>query len=367
MPSNRDGQINAEKVLAPYYQPKFIEDVTMVLGSVLKLRQGIPNSFPLKGLLLHFLFRITVADPGGGVAGTVLPEAPFSLITRVLVSGNHRVRGNETLIDVDGATLRRYNQFYEGVLTPFYNPDTLAGAAASYDISCDLYVPFALQRVRPHNELATLLDAQGYSDYLNLEVTLGTGAALFSATHTMTDTIAAFEGAVGPVMKVNAIQANLGADVKFNPMCIKRWMKWVDGNIALTDAKLTDLPVGNQVRSYMIKYFTGRAGDTHVVTFPTESATFITSIKAKLNNVAIRDLDARTMNRWDCYRSKLTEGQNQMGYVLLEFVENGDLNQALKTFDFAARAKAFELHTTQTAAASQRVGIFTTEILPARG
>jgi hypothetical protein len=362
-----DRQIQARRVLAPYYQQKFIENITMAFGQSLYLKNGIPNDFPLHSLLLDFRFRVHVVDPGGGAAGALLAEGPFTLVKRVRVTGVHKVRGTEVILDMEGSTLRRYNQWMLGGKLPYYyNPDTVAGAVGDYDLQWQLIVPFALERVKPSQQLLTLLDAQNYNN-LQLQVDIGTGADIYNSTHTMTDTVAAFETTEGPQIEVTRVLGLLGADVDFKPALVKRTYQQVDSATGGSDLFLANLQVGNSVRSYFLKWFTSVAGTYTVATFPTESANFLKRTRMKLNGVPIRDIDLRNLYHQNLREYDIPQADGQIGYAMLDFVQNMDIQQALKTFDFAARSKSFQLTGDVSAAANQKLQIVATEIIPSNG
>jgi hypothetical protein len=365
-----DGQIQARKTLAPYFQPKFVEKKQLAFSSSLQLTNGIPNDFPLKGLNLDFRFRMHITDPGGGAASTLNTEVPWSLIKNIQVTGNHKTRGSEVICKWYGPDLMRYNQFFGGGRKPwYYNPDTLAGAAADYDVAFRLYVPFSLQRVRPAQQLLTMLDAQNYSN-LQLQVDVGAGKTdLFLTAHTMTDAFNDFEGDSGEgyCMNVTRIVGLLGADVNFKPALVKRTYIEVPLTTTMTDGIITNMPVGNSVANYAIKVGTTIASVQHATTLPTDSSTILKRARLKLNGVPIKDMDWRDHQHYCMEAYNIVQAEYPYGWGIIDFIENGDINQALKTFDFAARSKTFQLCGDVAGAANQLARIYTTEIIPANG
>ena len=356
--------------VAPYYQTKFIETIPFAINSELQLRNGIPQDFPLRGLLLDFRGRITVTDPGAGAAGALLPEAPFSLINRIIVEGVHRQRGTETIFNMEASTLRRYNQFYIGQLPSYYNPDTLAGAIGAYDLAFQLYVPFTLERVSPDQELMTLLDAQSY-DSLTLRIQSGSDDNVFNAAHTMTDAFTAFENAAGvPTVNVSRIVGLLGKDVNFRPALVKRTFRDIDTAVLTgNDLHIADLQVGNTVRSYFLKYFNRDVAPQApaAAAFYTRSNTPLVRTRIKLNEVPIRDINFAELQSYNLFQYGIPEANHQFGYGCFEFVENGDMDQGLVTFDFATRNKRLALTGDIVGVANDRLHIITTEIIPAAG
>lgn len=147
----------------------------------------ITGLLPIRRMLLSLTSTITVADPGGGAAGTASTDQPHQVIGPITVEENggttiHKSRG-DLLADL-------YNVLY-GVRPV---GATYAGtAAAPLSLAAQYEIPFSLPRHYAEGPDDSVYIANGKRVLLTATfggaLTAGTGAGgVFMADHTMTDT-----------------------------------------------------------------------------------------------------------------------------------------------------------------------------------
>lgn len=360
------------KIMSPYFQTKFIESIDIDTASKsYYLKNGIPRDFPLAGLILNWRGRITAAGAPG--VGAPLTEAPWTMIKRVIVSGVHRVRGTEVILDMYGPLLRAYNRIYQGIDEKNYQSATLDIAAAPYDLDFTLYIPFMMERVVPQQKISTTLDAQQYNS-LTLEIQHGDFLAdLYTAAYgagggTATPHAFGVAAAGNPVINVHRVCTMLGADVNFKPALIKRTFKEEDvSSKTFTNSIITDLWVGNAIRSAMFSFGVTQTAPAKTPIVWGSTTPVIGQLSLTQNDVPIRQGYFDDLQMQNCRQFGIKPSDWPQGYGVFEFVEHGDYNQSLLTYDFALRGKRLQLKGDLTTAATTKMTLVETEIIPYKG
>ena len=320
------------------------------------LTPGIPTDFAIADLFINVRgrFRVTAAGSAN------LPEAPMNVIERIRIFGNHKNIGNREILNLEGVDLFRYAQFYN-LVQPRAEGGGLDFAIGEYDFDVMYPIAFWTQLTNAGGRKNTILDAPSFN-HLQLDITwAGVTDFVTGGTTAFTD----FGGTTGnPSVTLHRRVALLGPEqIDFNPALIKRTYESVGlSSNALTDGILTrNLPIGNTLRSVMLKAGT-RSGASGA--FATVSDALITRMKLKLSGEQIRDYDWNAFGRINEVQQLMSLGC-PVGYRLMEFVEEGDLDDGLITVDFGARGIEPALAVTSTSVADGRVNVITTEILAA--
>lgn len=318
------------------------------------LTPGIPTDFPLINLFLHVRGRLRVTADGTAIA----IEAPKNIIERIRIFGNHRSRGHLELLHLEGVDLFHHAWFYNSV-----EPQNLNGGLAfvvgEYDFETWYKIPWALPLTDPRGRFHTILDAPAFNS-LQAEITWATSADFVVGG---TTALTAFNSTTGvPSVDLHREIPLLGSlATKFKPRTVIRSYESLAFNsVALVGGLITDrIPVGNLLRSIMIKVGTRSA----------ESGRWATVSDAILTQLRLME-SAKKLHRnyvWNSLkqinRDEFRFQTSPLGYAMIEFVKEGNLNDAFITVDFAARNKVLKLTGDLTSTSDARINVIYTEIL----
>lgn len=320
------------------------------------LSPGIPTDLPIArmGVLVRGRYRVTAAGSATRV------EAPKNVIERLRIFGTHRTRGFRELLNLEGVDLWNYASFY-GLVQPWAEGGGLSEQIGEYDFSVFYPIVFHAELVNASGKFYTLLDAPQY-DSLQMEITWAAATDFVAGgTTSFTD----FGGTTGnPTITVFRESPLLGAAAaKFSP----GWMKRTFETLAFSSTGLTDglitrnIPRGNTIRSIMLKAGARSAGSGFWTTV--NDTSFLTRVRLKLSGALIRDLDWLALgevNRADYAMA----GGPPVGYRIIEFVRDGDVDDGLITVDLPARGVEVQLTGDVTSLSNGRINVVTTEIVP---
>jgi hypothetical protein len=334
------------------------ETIDYSAGATKKLASTVPRDLPLTRLMLTVEGRWAVASQTG--AGTILPEAPVSMIRNVLLKGTKVTGGGSvTLVNLSGPELAQLATFYEqydpvGIRRKEANvPGTVfpaAGAATAvgnYDFRFSLYVPIAPFFATHEDEIAGILDPAIFSQ-LDLIITWGDVTDIFSGGTAVVSSFTAYGSASGiPTCYVHRF-APLAAGLPINQFHYTYLSDQIGiGGISAagTDKKLAVINTGNKVRALMLRQYnqgvnpkliaTARHGDGVQVG--------LSRVRVKINGgekFRTRWVDLREINA----RQAGNRSAPDAGYAFVEWADRGFLEDIFDTRGFGATATRFELY-----------------------
>lgn len=226
-PSLSAAQVNelAERVLGRYQGPEQFYSTTTSMAAVATIRPNnpIPLARALESIKVIWRGRLVI-----GTAGytTGVPEAPQSLIERIVVRGNHSKWGNQILMDISGATafagLRCYqprgNIALNGTTligdlgSPMPTTGINAGALGTYDLELHYELPAAPWGAWNARMAAPWLwREENFGNSLQIELTVGDRTSLGTPAGTTVTTWTAFGSATGsPSVEIYGNYAMMG-------------------------------------------------------------------------------------------------------------------------------------------------------------
>ena len=293
----------------------------------------LPMDRFMHSLLLRVRFRVSM--PASNPPTGVNADAPYSIINRVVISGRHRLRGQqEEFINLRAADLAELVRLYSGV-SPIWSvtPSTTATngpwcltASATNDVEFYLPIPFVPLRLPASVQDEYALDAPNY-DNLKLDVYWGDAAQLF----TMGSGSVTFSGygssSGSPEVRVYGrfYQAGSSLFKGFVPGRVWRSFTEVTGSIMTTTAngvRLVNVPKGYLMRSILLK--TGvKAGTT------SGNDAFLSLTDSAVTNIYLlrgTNKSIRYVRDLVDLRQEVAERysiQGTSGYGLLDFVPFG--------------------------------------------
>ena len=324
------------------YKPESIETLRFLPSSSLTLSGNggqLPKDRYMTGLIIQYRGRITNAgsgNPTGTNAGGM-----FNLIDRVRVYGKHRFRrSDDTIIDLSGVNLAQLELVYTRV-APVTSGSLSTSASATQDISFAVFIPFTPMAVSPIEVRNHLLDAPNY-DTLYCKIDTGAYGSVFSG-HSTAGTFSAFGSASGDgVINVMGIYASEPSTnfSGFIPGYLSRYSKdSIAGVMNTTNSKsrILDVPKGSRLRGLLLKTGTLQTGLGTLRAFASLSDDLLTNI------VLNRGTNRRV---WDSPNfqmarslAKITKGVSpETGYLLMDWVNTGDMSQSFSTNDMVAGA-----------------------------
>jgi len=224
----------------------------------------LPMDRFMHSLLLRVRFRVSM--PASNPPTAVNADAPWSIINRVVISGRHRLRGQqEEFVNLRAADLAELNRIYSGV-SPIWSVTTSATAthgpwcltaSATNDVELFLPIPFTPLRLPASVQDEYALDGPNY-DNLKLDVYWGDAAQLFTLG-TGSVSLSAFGSSSGsPEVRVYGrfYQAGPSLFKGFVPGRVWRTFTEVTGSTMTTTAngvRLVNVPKGYLMRSILLK------------------------------------------------------------------------------------------------------------------
>src|SRR6267154_158622 len=368
----------------------------------LDVAQGIPKDYFLFGLVMRLQFRLGIS--GGTTNGTPFAEAGQSLIEQMEISGNHKVYGDLVRTRLAGFHVYQMGNIRGGYLhertvsiaaaTPvqlapnginaqYTGAATLSGAIANYDMSITYEYHLAPPRVRTVEQLMFLLDPPFWNS-LNLFIDWGDATNLINGGD-RTLALTSFGSATGiPSLVIWRIIAKLKGDrYKVNPIPIKETFLSILATVSQTDTLVTNLNVGNFIRSiHLVTGTVSAAGQAKVGdNFLTEqgyigsngqtaggtigNTPFFSRIKVKKYDILLRDLEWVPLQEYEGDAKDQSLFTTPAGWACLEFSEGvtgTTVGNAMDTRQIALQNLKFTLEGDITGAANQRVHVIHTEL-----
>lgn len=232
-PNLSSSQVNelADRVLGRYQGPEFLHSapVTMAAVQTVRMNNPVPLSRALESFKVIWRGRLVI-----GTAGytTGIPEAPQSLIERIVVRGEHRgfggrqSFGNQIWQDITGATAFaglgcyqvRGNIAMNGTTliaqlgSPMPSTGINAGAIGTYDLEVHYEIPAAPWGwVNARGAAPYLWREENFGNSLQIEVTVGDRTSLGTPAGGSTTTWTAFGSATGsPSLEIYGNYSMLG-------------------------------------------------------------------------------------------------------------------------------------------------------------
>jgi len=315
---------------------------------------GLPRDLPLTqiGLMVEGRWNVTVA------AGTVLPEAPVSLVRQVQLLGTKVTGGGSIqLINISGEELafltEMYNQYTplgirrQPLSVPgstFPNPGA-AVSVGNFDFRFFLLVPIAPFYATHEDEIAGILDPSIFSQ-LDLRVRFGDSTAFTAGA--VTATFSGFGSASGvptvTVFRFSPLAANLPIN-QYHYTLLSRQFQWGNFPASGTDTLIGQLQVGNKIRGLLLRQYAQSSTVPKLMTAARVGdgiAAGIFRYRVKLNGAEkfrMRNVDIREVNAKDGrFRQELLQG-----YALIDWASRGFLEDIFDTRGFGATATRFEL------------------------
>lgn len=341
-------------------QTQFVETIQLNNTNVV-----FPSNLPREKYLfaVHFNFRGRVRVTA--LATDVLPEGVLNLVRRLRVTMTHDIFKAQIICDMSGPSLYAYNQIYNGVTGRLEVTPLLSVNIGEYDYDFTLSVFFPPELIFPRDQEVYLLDGPRCSR-LQAEIDWGSAA---SAIEGGTTALANFGQTTGnPEVDVEVEQV-LDKEGLPHVALVQRLSLEETLAAALTDGRIRDLATGESVRSYMLKQYTRSltAGQPTSV-----AATLLDPIEngvdAGLGRVSLR-VNERAIRTWRGWQNLRDQNRKNfrldavpLGYAMIEFVEEGNIDRVLFTQDYVQRRLRLDLAGDVIAGANNRIEITTTSI-----
>jgi len=343
----------ADVTLGRFQGQEILWSTTTTLGGlaggtaeVLRPSNPINLARPLESLEIVLRGRLVI---GTAAYTTGVPEAPQSLIERIVVRGNHRVWGSQVPIDISGPTAFAWQRVFQPVGNtlllgttrsadpgqPFVQTTGLStGAVATYDFEVHYRLPMWPTQLARRQAIPFMWRQEDWGNTLQLEITVGDRTSLGTPAGTTTTTFTAFGSATGsPSVEVFA---NYGLNGSFArsgvPGLVIRTEQVVTP--ALVTAGVSNVQLGAELRknittNVLIKSGIRLTGTTAGVNvFASLSDVQLDRTRILVDQKPIRDT-GRNQAQKNYYGSMFTTIIPQ-GYFLLSFVEAGNNMVALR-------------------------------------
>ena len=324
---------------------EFIQDIALPNADAayqLPTQGGLlPSDRYIERIRLQFEGRFTM--PASGNPSAVLADAPYSIIERVKIEGQHRLRNTrDTIYDLRAAELRELNKiYYAGNSTGISTPSSLTLTAnATNDVRFTLDLPFAPENMPRAEMLKWILDAPNY-DSLAMTIFFADVNSVFSG-QTNPPTITAYGSASGNAkIRVSGVFAQAGVSkfAGFIPGRVCRYFTEVaSGDIlnTVSGSRLFNIPRGYKIRSLLLK--TGAKG-TGVTGGNNAYASLSNTI---LSNLQINQGLGRFIRKFPDFYSIQADIQSRYGnlpdtgYALIDFAPQGVPGEMLDTSGLVA-------------------------------
>lgn len=341
----------ADQVLGRYNGPEQLfapQAVTMAAVQVVRPGNPIPLARALESIKVVWRGRLVIgtADYTAGV-----PEAPQSLIERIVIRGNHKVFSNQILLDVSGATMFAGMKCYSvrgniamngttllGDLgSPLPSTGIAAGTQGTYDLEIHYEIPMAPWGVWNAQQAAPFLwREEDFGNSLQIEVTVGDRTSLGTPAGGSTTTWTAFGSAAGtPSVEFYGNYSMLGPlqGVGNNGIVLRSEINAAPFLVGV--ASRTQL--GAQLRkvtttNILIKSGIGLTGvSAGVNVFASLSDVQLTRTRLMAAQKAIKDMVANYATK-AYYATKFGSFAPQ-GYLPFSFIEGGQVYAALRGTD----------------------------------
>jgi hypothetical protein len=331
----------------------------------------IPRQLYLFGIRLHFRgnYQITTAF----TTPTGMPDGMVNLLNRIRLRITHEIFGAEVPLDMSGPALNLYRQFYKQ--TPMRNNTSLPiqnnVTNWNFDFMVDYIVP--PENIFPADQEFYLLDLPRTS-LAELDIEWGNPQNVIDGTAGVVALGAFGTAGVGsPSVDVEVIQVLDKEDLPLTAL-VRRFTFEQDLSgtpFPVTNDKIRDLPLGESVRSYMIRQYTRStvAGQTTALALTyldpvnPEVDAGITRVGVRVNEKYIKQ--ARSwQNLKEQNRDQHRVIHPPIGTAMLEYVEDGNIDRVLFTQDFVEKRSRLDLAGSVVTATNARAEITQTSIRP---
>jgi len=335
----------------------------------------IPNDYAMEGLILEVRFRDVVA-----VASTAAPNfgSPATFLERITIEGSLAGMGNRTVYNLSGRQTWQLGRLLSGIGTPV-NPDDFivdAGAVATYDIEQWLFVPFNAMGASPLAQMLTLLPGPRFSQPLTFRVRRGSGEALAEDAGGSTQTFTAFGVGTGsPRCEVHRVLVKegpgKGARTRF--LCTHTAQGPFTTTANLTNGRIGELTTGGLIgRIFLQEGVVASAGGQPELS--TGRNDILTRLYLMQSESFIRNMQFRTghmLSPWfkgvdygaaDLLTAQAPQAQTggflrgeRQGELLIDFIPDGNLDDALLTEGWLERGDHLFLNGDITGVASSQL------------
>jgi hypothetical protein len=342
-------------------------------------QSGVPRDLPLTRLMITVEGRWSVASQTAG--GTVLPEAPVSLVRNITLKGTKVTGGGSTtLVNCSGEELYMFTNFYEqydalgfrrktskvpGTVFPAAGATTAVG---NYDFRFNIIVPIAPRFATHEDEIAGILDPAIFSQ-LDLVIKWGDTTCVFSGGTAVVSSLTAYGSASGSPTAILSRFSPLAAGLPINQFHYTYLSKQVNMGAqaaSATDQLLLNLNVGNKIRAILLRQYnegtqsklmaTAREGDGSQIGIYRWRVKINGAEKLRARNVDLREMNAAQAG----YRADFDSG-----YTFIDWADRGFLEDIFDTRGFGATATRFELNADWTGETStDRLDVLHVEQMP---
>lgn len=333
-----------QRQLGRFSGPEFFQSQAFAISTNPVIQPNVPIGEALESLLFVLRYRSVIAvNPYTAIAS----ESPQSIITRILITGDSVKFGQQTLLDVSGATLFAYlrcfqsrgNSNYIGSTAAAYTRQTdlnvpnqqvvgTFGQVGTADVETHIRIPFT-----PMGGPATRIQQMRYAlrpeDWKNgvkVQVFFGDNTAWGTLGAGTTNTLTAWGSASGtPALSIYTNTVQLGNFRKSYPSAIllRSEQTVPAGTTAIGSNILLATLNKTRTSSILLKSGLSLAGSPANV-YGTLSDLIFTNLQVRVNNNPIRNFQ-------DWFAQKEYYGQQFStilpgGYNLISFVESGNFD-----------------------------------------
>lgn len=305
----------------------------------------LPQDRFMAGIFLEVEGRIGFTANGPTAA---LADGIYNVLDKVTVSGYHKPRAkDEAFFVMRGPDIRALNLLHMRSIP--YTTGALTTGQVNNDFRFIVYLPFTSLMLPKGTRMNTLLDAPNYQN-LVLTIHFGDDKSIFSG-QTGTAAWSAYGGATGnPRVRVAPHYA-MRAD-KFQGFLPARVWRYNGAEVTAGDivaggataSRLVQVPRGNTLRMILLK-----TGVKSAVQSSGQNA-YVSLSDTVLTNIILQRGTNNEIRRYVDYKFAQAEMMNSYGlqafptgYLPIDFVQNGDIDEALDTSGMIGGATDSEL------------------------
>lgn len=332
--------------------PQWFATLSPTFAAPTQLQPNRPLQFslPLVSIQLVLRARVTIA---GASYTTGIPEAPQTLIDRITVQGTHKRYGNQTPINISGATAFAWQRLYQSTGNdliigstrsadpgmPFVQTAGITGGLiGAYDIMVGYDIPvhpfMGSGQTAKREALPFLWDPKDWNNDLTLTCYMGDQTSLGTPAGGTTVTFGGFGGSGAPTLEVFLNQSMFGdlRNVMSQPGLVIRSEQIVAPALTgVASNQLLNTPgLAKSVTSNLLVktglVLTGTSGGVNVFSALSDEQLDATSVY--VDNKPIRDV-LRNYAVKNYMGSAFNTVQPQ-GYLLTSFVEGGSVFTAFR-------------------------------------
>ncbi len=327
----------------------------------------IPREKFLFGIRAHFRGQIS-----NSVAGTSIgPEGILQLLERFRVRTTHEIYAGEVLCDLYGPSLFHLQEFYQQApnrINLSQPLSTQTNLVSNFDFLVDFEFP--PQNIFPADQEFFLLDAPRAS-LLELDLEWGNGISVIQGG---TTALTAFGSGSGtPSCDLEMIQILDKEDIPLTALC-RRYSTELDISATpfpVTNDKIRDLPTGEAIRSILVRQY---LRDTTAGQPTSAAATILDPINPEVDTgvsrvgVRVNEKYISHGRSWQNLRERNRDQYRLLampiGYGMLEFVEDGNIDRVLFTQDFVEKRSRLDIGGSVVTGTNARAELIFTTIKP---